>query len=733
MKRVRRSWRWFIVVAGVICLGAVPAVVGALPARARDVAPTDLAAAILASTHPYSGYAEASGRLGLPELGDLDAAAGLLSNVSKVRVWWLEPTAWRVDLLTNTGETDVYGDATGSWTWDSEARRVRRVDGTAPVRLPTAADVLPPALAVRLLRAAAPAELQPVAATRVAGRSVPGVRIVPASAASTIGHADIWADPDTGVPLRVSVVPRTTSVAGFETQFLDVSLSAPSRDRVTFHRPDKVRTGRPQTDIVRQVASASPVTLPAELAGLARGSGQTGAVATYGSGFDVVGVVGRPRLRPQPGHPDHHPPRRPPLGRPGAHRVHVAGERHGLRGRCRRLRGGRTRHRRRAGPGGGRARRHAGGCGMTAVIRTDGLTKAYGRLVVVDDVDLEVLAGRRVRLPRPERVGQDDHHPHAPRARRRPHRAASSCWDGRCPDAAHAVLEQVGALVEGPGFYPTMSGRRNLALFDAAGRTGRRSTRRRRIGEALDRVGLGNVDRRPVRAYSLGMRQRLGLAAALIRQPRLLVLDEPTNGLDPQGIREIRALLAELAAAGTTVFLSSHLLGEVELICTRAAMMAQGRLVAQDSVEHLLAPTGRLVIDTPDVDAALAVLGLRGGPVERDGRPRSRHAQRPPAGGPEPCARPCRRACARAGGGAAQPRGRLPRPDRRERRCSALSSASSSPAPARGSPSRCCQGCPSWSASSCAPPASGPGPGRDRRCSPTCSRTAPCSRPPPSP
>jgi len=265
-----------------------------LPARAREVPPPDLAAAIMGSTHPYSGYAEASGRLGLPELGDLDAAAGLLSNVSKVRVWWLEPSAWRVDLLTNTGETDVYGDATGSWTWDSEARRVRRVDGSAPVRLPTAADVLPPALAQRLLDAAEPAELQPVAATRVAGRPVPGVRIVPASPASTIGHADILADPDTGVALRVSVVPRTTSVAGFETQFLDVSLSAPSRDRVTFHRPDNVRTGRPQTDIVRQVASASPVTLPGELAGLTRGSGQTGAVATYGSGFDVIGVVAVP-------------------------------------------------------------------------------------------------------------------------------------------------------------------------------------------------------------------------------------------------------------------------------------------------------------------------------------------------------------------------------------------------------------------------------------------------------
>jgi ABC-type multidrug transport system ATPase subunit len=256
---------------------------------------------------------------------------------------------------------------------------------------------------------------------------------------------------------------------------------------------------------------------------------------------------------------------------------------------------------------------------MNAIVRTEGLTKAYGRLTVVEDVDLEVFPGDVFGFLGPNGSGKT--------TTIRMLLGLVGPTSGRVellgqpmPDAASTVLEQVGALVEGPGFYPTMSGRRNLALFDAAGRNGKRTTRRRRITEALERVGLGNVDRRPVRAYSLGMRQRLGLAAALIRQPRLLVLDEPTNGLDPQGIREIRALLAELATAGTTVFLSSHLLGEVELICTRAAMMAQGRLVAQDTVEHLLAPTGRLVIDTPDVDAAMAVLGLRGGgPVDREG------------------------------------------------------------------------------------------------------------------
>jgi ABC-2 type transport system ATP-binding protein len=173
------------------------------------------------------------------------------------------------------------------------------------------------------------------------------------------------------------------------------------------------------------------------------------------------------------------------------------------------------------------------------------------------------------------------------------------------------VLPAVGALVEGPAAYGHLSGRANLALIDAAGPAGPRRTRPSRVDTVLERVGLGGIDRRPVRAYSLGMRQRLGLAAALLRRPRLLILDEPTNGLDPRGIREIRDLLIELNQQGTTVFLSSHLLSEVDQLCTRVGVLDRGRLVLQEQLATLRAPTGRVAVRSPDAATALSLLDGR--------------------------------------------------------------------------------------------------------------------------
>jgi ABC-2 type transport system ATP-binding protein len=244
------------------------------------------------------------------------------------------------------------------------------------------------------------------------------------------------------------------------------------------------------------------------------------------------------------------------------------------------------------------------------VARTWAVVKRFGAVTAVDGIDLEVREGDRYGLLGPNGSGKTT------LVRMLlglvfPTSGRIELLGRPVPRHVKEVLPAVGALVEGPAAYPHLSGRANLAILDAAGPGGGRRTRRRRIGEALDRVGLAGIDRRPVRAYSLGMRQRLGLAAALLRSPRLLVLDEPTNGLDPRGIREIRELLAELNAAGTTVFLSSHLLFEVEQLCTRVGLVDRGRLVVQDDLAALRAPTGRVLLDTPDPDPAAALLDGR--------------------------------------------------------------------------------------------------------------------------
>ncbi|MBB6352056.1 ABC-2 type transport system ATP-binding protein [Nonomuraea muscovyensis] len=180
------------------------------------------------------------------------------------------------------------------------------------------------------------------------------------------------------------------------------------------------------------------------------------------------------------------------------------------------------------------------------------------------------------------------------------------------------ALPRVGALVEGPAFYPYLSGEANLRRFDAADPTAPAATVRRRVGEALDRVGLTAAAGKRYRNYSLGMRQRLAIAAALLGPRELLILDEPTNGLDPQGTREVRTLVKEIAAEGTTVFVSSHLLAEVEQMCTHAAIMRAGRLVTQGTIASLSGGQAvRVRIETPDAAAAVAVLTALGLPDVR--------------------------------------------------------------------------------------------------------------------
>jgi ABC-type multidrug transport system ATPase subunit len=247
---------------------------------------------------------------------------------------------------------------------------------------------------------------------------------------------------------------------------------------------------------------------------------------------------------------------------------------------------------------------------VTRMITTRSVTKRFGAVLAVDSIDLDVRAGDRYGLLGPNGSGKTTlvrmllGLVYATRGE-------IEVLGKPVPRKVNEILPEVGALVEEPAAYPHLSGRANLRLFDAAGRGGSRRTRRQRIDDALEQVGLESIDRRPVKAYSLGMRQRLGLAAALIRRPRLLVLDEPGNGLDPRGIRDFRQLLIDLNAAGTTIFLSSHLLGEVELLCTRVGVLDRGRLVLQQDLAEIQAPTGRIIVTSPDAARAAALLNGR--------------------------------------------------------------------------------------------------------------------------
>lgn len=249
----------------------------------------------------------------------------------------------------------------------------------------------------------------------------------------------------------------------------------------------------------------------------------------------------------------------------------------------------------------------AGSSVSELAIETRGLSKRFGHQDAVAELDLSVPRGAVFGFLGPNGSGKT--------TTIRMLLGLASATSGSInvlglamPDRLHDVLPRVGALVEGPAFYPFLSGADNLHRLDTADPRTPASTRTARVARALDRVGLSQASHKKVRAYSLGMKQRLGIANALLVQRELLVLDEPTNGLDPQGTREVRSLVRTLAAEGTTVFLSTHLLAEVEQICTHAAVMSAGRLVAQGTLDELRSGKARLMLHTPDVVSARQVL-----------------------------------------------------------------------------------------------------------------------------
>ncbi|AGZ42333.1 ABC transporter ATP-binding protein [Actinoplanes friuliensis] len=246
-------------------------------------------------------------------------------------------------------------------------------------------------------------------------------------------------------------------------------------------------------------------------------------------------------------------------------------------------------------------------------VATQGLTKRFGSQVAVDTVDLAVPRGAVYGFLGPNGSGKTT------TIRMllgliSPTAGGHELLGSPMPDRAADVLPRVGALVEGPGFHPYLSGRDNLRRIDAADRTAEARTADTRIAAALDRVGLGAAAAKRYRTYSLGMKQRLAIAAALLVPRELLILDEPTNGLDPQGTREVRTLVGALAAEGATVLLSTHLLAEVEQVCTHVGVMHRGKLVAQEPLSQLradAAPRARVLTDQPaEAARVLRTLGL---------------------------------------------------------------------------------------------------------------------------
>jgi ABC-type multidrug transport system ATPase subunit len=248
-----------------------------------------------------------------------------------------------------------------------------------------------------------------------------------------------------------------------------------------------------------------------------------------------------------------------------------------------------------------------------AVIATKGLTKRFSSgQVAVDHVDLDVPRGAVYGFLGPNGSGKTT------TIRMllgliRPTDGTVSVLGESIPERAPHALPKVGALVEGPAFHPYLTGRANLARLDAMDETANPRTHDARVSTALARVGLTAASSKKFRQYSLGMKQRLGIAAALLQPRELLVLDEPTNGLDPQGTREVRNLVRELSADGLTVFVSSHLLAEVEQVCSHIGIMNQGSLVMQGTLDDLRGGGATTItVTTPATALAVSTLASSG-------------------------------------------------------------------------------------------------------------------------
>lgn len=277
-----------------------PRVPSWLPGSAATVDPGSLRERILGSgSRAHQGYAEITGSLKLPELPRVRDLVALLTGTTRVRTWFGSPSRWRFDVVSPTGERGVYGAPDGEFTWDYGANLLTHVIGTPPVRLPRAGDLLPPELARRVLSAAGDDPVSALPARRVAGRAVPGLRLTPSDQDTTIGHVDIWADPDTGLPVAVEVSARGADRPVLVSRFLELSTTPPDADVLTPRQSSGSGFGIVAAPEVDELLGAlgrgrSPTRLAGREVRAADAGGVSG-VGVYGNGLSAFVAFPVPR------------------------------------------------------------------------------------------------------------------------------------------------------------------------------------------------------------------------------------------------------------------------------------------------------------------------------------------------------------------------------------------------------------------------------------------------------
>lgn len=292
-------WRWAVVLCGTAALCAIPAIVAAVPVPASSITAAALRTRILASaTVPYEGYVETTADFGLPALPDLQDVSTLLDGTTDQYAWYRSPGHWRADTLTTAGENDVYQVCRDTFLWDQSDNLLTRVVGSPPVRLPRAADLLPPALARRLLGLASPADhLSRLPSLRVAGVDAAGLRLVPGNPATTVGAIDVWADPVSGLPVEVRIIGRGASQPVLVSDFLQVGQHRPALATVIPHPAPGVDRATARLSSLNGILNGGRRhPWPPELGGLrlmAPAGGLSG-VAFYGTGFARLVLVPLP-------------------------------------------------------------------------------------------------------------------------------------------------------------------------------------------------------------------------------------------------------------------------------------------------------------------------------------------------------------------------------------------------------------------------------------------------------